>query len=56
MRNRSIVTCVLSCAAAFAAPIISSAQEIEWIGNYDEAFARAKQSGKPILLTFRCVP
>jgi len=35
---------------------MANAQEIQWIENYDEAFAEAKRSGKPILLTFRCAP
>ncbi|MBT3271304.1 hypothetical protein HN371_29470 [Candidatus Poribacteria bacterium] len=30
--------------------------EIEWIDNYPAAIARAKATGKPLFLEFRCVP
>ena len=33
-----------------------SAQEIEWITDYHEGLELAKTSGKPIFLTYRCVP
>ena len=28
----------------------------KWIENYDEAIRQAKETGKPIFLTYRCVP
>ena len=30
--------------------------EIVWLDSYPKALEQAKISGKPILLTFRCVP
>lgn len=35
---------------------VAFGQDIRWIDNYPDALAEAKVSGKPILLTFRCVP
>lgn len=35
---------------------VAFGQDIRWIDNYPEALSEAKISGKPILLTFRCVP
>ncbi|MAF66387.1 MAG: hypothetical protein CMJ84_12110 [Planctomycetes bacterium] len=29
---------------------------IKWVRNYSQALARARQSGKPIFLEFRCKP
>jgi hypothetical protein len=40
---------------AFASAV-AFGQDIRWIDNYPEALSEAKISGKPILLTFRCVP
>lgn len=37
----------------------ASAQDddrLEWLADYDEALALAKETGKPILLEFRCAP
>lgn len=37
----------------------ASAQDdetLEWLADYDEAVALAKQTGKPIFLEFRCSP
>ena len=29
---------------------------LEWLDDYDEAFALAKRTGKPVFLEFRCAP
>jgi hypothetical protein len=29
---------------------------LEWLDNYDEALALAKEMGRPIFLEFRCAP
>jgi hypothetical protein len=42
--------------ACFGAAGISQAQdnEINWLGNYRDAVQQARQTGKPILVEFRC--
>lgn len=50
----TLARCVFGLTAFLSAAAFS--QDIDWIDNYPEALAQAKQSGKPILLTFRCVP
>ncbi len=29
---------------------------LEWLGNYQEALALAKETGRPLLVEFRCSP
>lgn len=29
---------------------------LEWLGNYEEALALAKETGRPLLVEFRCSP
>ncbi len=29
---------------------------LEWLGNYQQALARAKETGRPLLVEFRCQP
>jgi len=29
---------------------------LEWLRDYDEALALAKQTGRPLLVEFRCAP
>ena len=29
---------------------------LEWLSNYGEALALAKQTGRPLLVEFRCAP
>ena len=41
--------------AMLVAPALS-AQEIAWITDYHAGLELAKTSGKPIFLTYRCVP
>jgi len=31
-------------------------ETLEWLADYDEALALAKETGKPIFLEFRCSP
>lgn len=31
-------------------------ETLEWLNDYDEALALAKETGRPILLEFRCSP
>jgi len=31
-------------------------ETLEWLNDYDEAFALAKETGRPVLLEFRCAP
>jgi len=33
---------------------LQAADSIEWLGNYREAVQRAKETGKPLLVEFRC--
>lgn len=56
MRSKiHLITALLTVVVlSFGAAI--SAQEIEWITDYHEGLELAKTSGKPIFLTYRCVP
>ena len=31
-------------------------ETLEWLSDYDEAMALAKETGKPVFLEFRCAP
>ena len=31
-------------------------EKVQWVYNYEKAIAKAKETGKPILLEFRCAP
>lgn len=35
---------------------LGGADEITWLNNYDAARAYARQTGQPLLVSFRCVP
>ena len=45
---RLSVLLLLAAGAAFAQ------DSIEWLGSYQEGLQRARQTGKPILVEFRC--
>ena len=56
---KKLSTLVLSAFLFFAcggeeAP--KKAERFTWIKDYDEAIALAKETGKPLLLEFRCAP
>lgn len=57
MTTRILAACalVLSLASAFA-QAQGASDEIEWIESYDDAIAEARRTGRPLFLTFRCVP
>ena len=43
--------------AAVAAPTGQPETEtLEWIGDYQQALALAKETGRPLLVEFRCGP
>lgn len=42
-----------------ASPRSVAAQDddtLEWLDDYDQAFALAKKTGQPVFLEFRCAP
>ena len=43
-------------AGSLPAPAQGLTDEVVWIESYEQAVAEAKRTGKPIFLTFRCVP
>lgn len=53
-KSNTITGILAALTLLFAASI--SAQEVEWVTDYHEGLERAKSSGKPIFLTYRCVP
>ena len=36
--------------------IVQDDDTLEWLHDYDEAIALAKETGRPLLLEFRCSP
>lgn len=58
MKLRILAIAAVLAAACAALPAKAHAQgdSIHWISSYHEGLEQAKVSGKPILLTFRCVP
>ncbi len=36
--------------------IVQDDETLEWMDDYDEAFALAKKMGQPVFLEFRCAP
>ena len=36
--------------------IVQDDETLEWMDDYDEAFALAKKTGQPVFLEFRCSP
>ncbi|MEX2015822.1 MAG: hypothetical protein WD873_04225 [Candidatus Hydrogenedentales bacterium] len=56
MHSRKYVVGALLTSLAVLAATVISAQEIEWVTDYHEGLELAKTSGKPIFLTYRCVP
>ncbi len=38
------------------AAIVQDEETLEWLDDYDEAIALAKETGKPVFLEFRCAP
>jgi len=36
--------------------IVQDYETLEWMDDYDEAIALAKETGKPVFLEFRCSP
>ena len=56
MKLRLLAIVTLCTAACAALPAKANADDISWISSYHEGLRQAKVSGKPILLTFRCVP
>jgi hypothetical protein len=54
-------TVALSCAPAHAQPRRASGEggepaEYGWLSSLEEGKARARQTGKPLLVVVRCVP
>ena len=43
-------------AGAAVMAVGAAAQEIEWHSSYAAALAEARDSGKPLIVAFRCVP
>ena len=58
MKFRAFAIAAIGIIISAALPVHSHAQDdgINWISSYHEGLRQAKVSGKPILLTFRCVP
>lgn len=51
---RTILVLVLM--LGFRAGAQGGASEITWLDNYEVARAYARQTGRPLLVSFRCVP
>ena len=52
-----VLVTTLEFVPSFWGPLhLAQEPEIEWINNYPAAIARAKATGKPLFLEFRCVP
>ena len=45
-----------SVVVAEAAIVQADDETLEWLNDYDEALALAKETGRPIFLEFRCSP
>lgn len=56
MKPRLLAIVTVMTALSAALPTIAQSDDINWISSYHEGLRQAKVSGKPILLTFRCVP
>jgi hypothetical protein len=52
------VATFLSLAAVLSTGALHAQDEetVEWFGDYKQALAEAKRTGKPIFLEFRCEP
>jgi hypothetical protein len=44
------------CAFVAQSAIAQDDDTLEWLDDYDEALALAKETGRPIFLEFRCSP
>lgn len=53
---RPVLALALCIAPAFGAHSADDDLYFKWIDNYEEAMRQAKVTGKPVLLSFRCVP
>ena len=53
-----VVSLLVSSSALVAEEPTASAQVeyVQWLSSYEEGLKKAKETGKPILLEFRCVP
>ncbi len=45
-----------SFASASKSALVQDDDTLEWLDDYDEAFALAKRTGQPVFLEFRCAP
>jgi hypothetical protein len=53
--NILLCAAAMVCFAAFS-PVSAQEEYVRWIGDYKEALAEAKRTGKPIFLEYRCEP
>lgn len=53
-----LASVVFASLLSFMAPVPAPLQDetLEWLDDYDEALALAKETGKPLFLEFRCAP
>ena len=51
---RNILPYAALALTAVTSPLLAQDDEITWLGSYREAVHQARQSGKPILVEFRC--
>ena len=51
---KNVLVFVLGLATSAAAQ--STGEEITWLSDYDIARAYARDTGRPLLVSFRCVP
>lgn len=51
-----VLAAVQSANAQFGVRWQREAREFGWLTDYETAKQQAKESGKPIMLVFRCVP
>lgn len=54
MRHVSLFSSALLACTIFAVSLPADDEGIDWLVSYPEALARAKKTGKPIFLEFRC--
>jgi hypothetical protein len=54
-QSLTTLSLILACLAALLGGAARAQEEgIDWLGDYREALRQARQTGKPILLEFRC--
>ena len=52
----SLVLSSTTAAGVTASALVQDEDTLEWLDDYDEAFALAKRTGRPVFLEFRCAP